>query len=111
MPLQLSIGKILMQMSLWALRAFSDPEFYFCFQFFRSVDLFPNRIDPKRKKMSQSPYPQTRLHMGLVNGSFWGFLAGICGKRCVKKSEKFNIPSQLHLSELTDATLWVVLKT
>ena len=38
-------NKIMIEMSMLAFRVFSDPGFYFCFQFFRSDDL--NR-DPKR---------------------------------------------------------------
>ena len=53
-----------------AFRAFFDPRFHLFFQFLRSVDL--NIVN---EKMSQRPYPQPQLHVGLVSadlfGSFW----------------------------------------
>ena len=68
-------------MSMWAFRAFSDPWFLFCFQFFSSDDL---NKDPE---MSQRPDFQTQLHVGLSLPIFWVFSSDLCAIRCVKKSE------------------------
>ena len=42
----------MIEMSICAFRAFSDPGFHFCFQFCTSVEL--NKVSEK----SQRPYPQ-----------------------------------------------------
>ena len=42
MLLNISIDKILIEMSKWAFRVFSDPGFHFGFQFFRIVDMKEN---------------------------------------------------------------------
>ena len=67
---------------MWAFRAFSDPGFYFNFQFFRSDDL------NKNPKAVSTPLPSNSAACGFGQGRiFWVFSADLCTIMCVKESE------------------------